>query len=238
VTPYYSDGSVTIYHGDMLEVTGSVFGLAENRPSILVTDPPYTAAGGSTNGRSGEADDQFFRFWLAAVAERLRFAMRPDSLGFVFADWRTINLVAGAFREPGSRMRGGVWSCKQALVWDRDGIGMGAPFRNSFEMIAVVAAPEGRWDHLPRNIPTVIRHRWPYGVSEYHGAQKPVELCEQLVRWADPASGHPIVLDPFMGSGTTLVAAKNLGRKSIGIEIEERYCEIAAQRLSQEVLAL
>lgn len=67
-----------------------------------------------------------------------------------------------------------------------------------------------------------------------HPAQKPMELMLWCVAMAPPGT----ILDPFMGSGTTLAAAKELGRKSIGIEIEERYCEIAAQRCSQEVLGL
>lgn len=234
--PYYQDAACTIYHGDCLDVLPHL-GV---QPSVLVTDPPYTAAGGSTNGRSGDADTQFFAFWLKSVAASIRKAMQPETRGFVFADWRTINLIAAAFREPGEHVKANLWECKQALVWDREGIGMGAPFRNSFEMIAVVAGPDGRFDHLPKNIPTVIRHRWPYGASKFHGAEKPVDLVARLLGWANPPNvlPHRIVLDPFIGSGTTLVAAKQLGMPAIGIELEERNCEIAAKRLAQGALPL
>ena len=68
-----------------------------------------------------------------------------------------------------------------------------------------------------------------------HPTGKPLEFMHTLIERFSPQDG--IVLDPFMGSGTTLRAAKDLGRKAIGIEIEERYCEIAAKRLSQEVLS-
>jgi len=87
--------------------------------------------------------------------------------------------------------------------------------------------PQLQWGNVWRFDPPRSRH---------HPAEKPVGLIGQIV--AVSSRSGDAVLDPFMGSGTTLVAAKNLGRKAIGIEIEERYCEIAAQRCSQEVLAI
>lgn len=233
--PYYSDDLVTIYHGDALEALDG--GLGFPPPSVLVTDPDFVAAGGSSNGRTSAHSSQYFLFWLKAAAERIRAAMDPAARGFVFSDWRTVGLVRDAFTEPGTRVTAGAWSCKQALAWDRDGIGMGAPFRNSYEMIAVVAGPKASWSHMPRNIPTLVRYPWPYGQSKYHGAEKPVGLVRRLCKWAAP-TGEERVLDPFMGSGTTLVAAKELGLHAVGIELEEHHCETAAERLHQSVLDL
>ncbi len=81
-----------------------------------------------------------------------------------------------------------------------------------------------------------VTARFAKDVFTGHPAQKPAALVRQLL--LDLAPRADTILDPFMGSGTTLRAAKDLGRKAIGIEIEERYCEIAAKRMAQEVLAL
>ncbi len=91
----------------------------------------------------------------------------------------------------------------------------------------------GYTDDGLRLIRSVIRCRNTHKQAE-HPTQKPLELLRVLVEYSCPTDG--LVIDPFMGSGTTLIAAKQLGRRAIGIEIEEKYCEIAAKRLSQEVL--
>lgn len=110
-------------------------------------------------------------------------------------------------------------SARCFLVWDK---------RNA---VPTMADCELAWSNLDK--PTK-RFSWGVGVHSYgHPTEKPLELF----KWCIEQAGTPnSILDPFMGSGTTLRAAKDLGRKCIGIEIEERYCEIAARRLAQEVL--
>jgi site-specific DNA-methyltransferase (adenine-specific) len=90
-------------------------------------------------------------------------------------------------------------------------------------------------DGGPRLMLSVIEARSEHGRAE-HPTQKPLGIVAPLVAYSCPPEGT--VLDPFAGSGTTLVAAKNLGRLAIGVEVDERYCEIAAQRLAQGVLPL
>ena len=107
------------------------------------------------------------------------------------------------------------------LAWDK---------QNAVKTMADV---EFAWTNLDR---PAKRFSWPVGVHAWgHPTEKPLEL----IKWTiEESRTTGTILDPFMGSGTTLRAAKDLGRKAIGIEIEEKYCEIAAKRLAQEVLGL
>lgn len=228
--PYASGRGWTLYAGDCLEVMAE---LPSEHFCGFVMDPPFTAAGGSTNGRSEghEADTQFFRHWLRDVYAAVRAVCAPDGCGFTFCDWQTIGVVKSAM-SAGTRgtQTAPVWQVSQALVWDRESMGLGSPFRNSWEMVAFARGP--KWQSaLPKNIHNLLRERWPYGAHENHGAEKPTALVKRLVEWATLHNPDGVLLDPFTGSGTVGVAALQAGRRVVLIEQDAGCLEVAARRL-------
>jgi len=189
---------------------------------LVLTDPPYGISLENHGRNDGKRRD---RDWSVVGDE-------STDLGQSVIDWcfeRRLPLVA--FASP-RRPWGGEW--RSLLVWHKPGVGVGGDpalcWMADWELIQVA-------NNGPLSGPKesgVLR--WPVSSASFadHPCQKPVGLCRKLI---DKHSGR-VVLDPFMGSGTTLRAAKDLGRKAIGIEIEERYCEIAAKRLAHAVLPL
>ena len=120
------------------------------------------------------------------------------------------------------------------LVWDKREPGLnGGPWRYTHESIFVRGAG---WVRVSASSFSILS--FPSGNGSWEKRQhvhaKPVRLMETLISAAPPG----VIADPFAGSGSTLVAARNLGRHAIGVELEERYCEIIAQRLSQGALDL
>jgi DNA modification methylase len=181
------------------------------RADVVITDPPYglRPINGTGYGRS-----------------RTRIAGDEDTnlTDWLLSAWDGPAIVFGLWQKPPEAR-----TPVRQLVWEKTRLGLSGsplPWRNSHEVAWVYG--EG-WRAKDRG--TVWRTSHDHGAQ--HPTQKPVELMQWLVEASLP---EWVVLDPFMGSGTTLVAAKNLGRRAIGIEIEERYCEIAARRLSQGVL--
>jgi site-specific DNA-methyltransferase (adenine-specific) len=176
---------------------------------VLVTDPPYGVA------YSSGWDNQFRD---VTIANDATVEVRDETL----AAWGDkAALVFGSWKMPRPA------AVRAVLTWDKGTVGMGAldlPWFPCTEEIYVL----GRGWQGSRTS-AVMRH---VGRNRDHPTEKPVALMLQLVAKCPPGT----VADPFAGSGSTLVAAKQLGRRAIGVELEERYCEIAARRLSQGVL--
>jgi hypothetical protein len=123
----------------------------------------------------------------------------------------------------------------RSLVWDKCHFGMGHQWRKQHELVIVGRSSESKWTGA-RNLPDILKARTVPSGDRLHPVDKPSDLLRQIL---EPLTSEgDMVLDPFMGGGSTLMAAQRSGRRAIGIEIEERYCEIAAKRLSQEVLPL
>ena len=225
MTPYYDEDGITIYHGDCLEVLPTL-------PSadLVVTDPPYiigAMSAGSLGSKSGTwADMMNSATWFAAWYRAAR--VRPDGALWTFCNWRSLPVVQRAAYDA-------ELAITSVLVWDKQWIGPGGPngLRPSYELVALICGAD--FSIPDRGIPDIKRCQVGSYKATGHPAEKPVEL----VQWIIETSARPIgslVVDPFLGSGTTAIAAKKSGMRFVGIEADERYCEMAAKRLAQGVL--
>jgi DNA modification methylase len=221
MTPYYSDDLVTLYHGDCREVTAWL------EADVLVTDPPYGRGWKQGGGLKSRGRNSTSRA-RPSIANDSDTVARDEALALwqglaaVFGDL-TLPPPAGvqittAYRKPvDAGTRGAVAGFRRDLeaVYLLGGWPAGIGGRTSILKTAArcVGSPEG----------LAARYGHPHA--------KPLDVLFELI---DLAPG--VIADPFAGSGSTLVAAKCSGRRAIGVELEERYCEIAAKRLSQDTL--
>lgn len=209
--PYYEHNGITIYHGDCKEILPLIV-----RADLVLTDPPY--------GLKENAHRVASRTKLAETTDYGDFSWdsEPASEEEIAA---TLAAAPKAIIWGGNYF--GLQPSRGWLVWDKLNSGN-------------FADCELAWTNLKTSV-RLFRFMWngmlrdgeARGEKRVHPAQKPVELMTWCLSFVPEAR---LVLDPFMGSGTTLVAAKNLGLRAIGIDTEEHNCEIAAKRLRQEIL--
>ena len=216
---YYSDDHVAIAHGDCLELLPRL----EGRADVLVTDPPYGIGwkrgvnhARKSGAHSGIANDQDTSVRDAALE------VWGDRPGVVF----------GSFYAPFPA------HIRQVLVWKKPGdagvVGSTTGYRRDAEPVFLTGTWPLRSVERSSVLPAGAGGIAATAAATGHPHTKPLALMRSLIE----AAPDGVVLDPFAGSGSTLVAAKELGRKAIGIELEEKYCTIAAERCSQEVLDL
>ena len=241
MTPYYEDDACTIYHGDCLDI---IDGLADP-VDLWFTSPPYnmgTTTGGGMHGDSLAAKS------LSGGYESYSDDMPQDE----YDEWQKLAVRSMWAKTSGDgaiayqhkpRVQAGRLILptdygprdylRQIITWDKEfGMNYSASFfLPTSEWIVLWAKPAWRLrDKSASQIGNVWRT--PPETRGNHPAPFPIGLPTRMI----DATTAALICDPFMGSGTTLRAAKDLGRKAIGIEMDEKYCEMAAKRLVQEVL--
>lgn len=231
MTPYFEDeaSGVTIYHGDAMEVLPT---LPRGSIHAVITDPPYVigavSAGNMASKSGGWADMMNSALWFTTWYRMVDRLLATSGCFWTFLNWRTVPVVLRAALDAGLPVT-------SMAVWDKQWIGPGGSqgLRPSYELVALLARPD--FAVVDRGVADVLQCQVGSYKEHGHPAEKPERLVRRLIGLSSVPPGGT-VLDPFLGSGTTAVAAKAEGVRCIGIEAEERWCEMAARRLAQGVL--
>lgn len=243
-TPYYQEEGITIYHGDCREILPD---LEAGSIRLLWTDPPY--GHGNNCGDLNESLSKSRGSVATPIANDTPEEFRQVMDGMLTEAVRVLSddccccccCCGGGGPRPtfawvANRMDGQGLSFFHSVIWDKINPGLGWRYRRQHEMVMVAHKKGGKlsWVDSGRAVGNVIKQSAP--ANRVHPNEKPLEIPSLFISLH--TNPEDTILDPFMGSGTTLRAAKDLGRKAIGIELEEKYCAIAVERLRQEVLAL
>lgn len=242
-------GENCIMCGDARDTDAIADLFAGQTASLVLTDPPYNVrVQGHVGGRgktkhsefafaSGEMSDEEFTSFLRDSVKVMQRHSDDGSLLYVFMDWRHIEILLSAGRDRGLIL-------KNICIWNKTTPGQGSFYRSAHELVAVFSKPGkpatnnvqlGRFGRNRSNV-------WTYpGVNTFqtgkgddlalHPTVKPVAMISEAIK--DASRRGEIVFDPFLGSGTTLLAADKVGRRCYGVEYEPGYVDIAIRRWQQ-----
>jgi DNA modification methylase len=203
------------------------------RAALVATDPPFAVTGSATGSddMSGiNIMQPFFRMWLSLAVK-----LMPDFAHvYICCDWRTYPMVDGAAHQVGLYP-------KNCIVWFKGGGGLGSMYQNTHEFIwfGTKQPPKRvKFNKTGQRLVVGDSNLWQYTPPTYasgehrveHTANKPLEMFERIIK--NSSDGGMVVYDPFLGSGTTMVAAERLSRFCRGIEIEPKYVSVSLQRLA------
>lgn len=234
--PYYQDEHTTIYQGDSLQIIPELTDIG-----AVITDPPYSSGGAHRSDRTqstvtkyvntgtqayrpefaGDSRDQrSFLAWCSLWMAACYNVALPGAPIVAFIDWRQLPILTDG-------LQAGGWVWRGVAVWDK---GFGRPRPGGFSNSVEFAAWGSKGPLEQRDVyPPGIFHSTP-PKDRQHITQKPEAVMGWLMSIVPPGS---TILDPFMGSGTTLKAAKEHGHRAIGIEVDGAFCEIAAKRCAE-----
>lgn len=203
-----------IFHGEAFE-TLKTFESAS--VDLVVTDPPYLVNYRDREGRKVRNDDNAAA--VLGVFPELYRVLKKDSYAVVFCGWSAIDQFSRAWTEAGFAVGG-------HLVWAKDYVSNAKHVQYRHESAWLLT--KGRPERNGKALPDLMQ--WTYSGNRHHPTEKAVEVIGPLVRaFSKPGDK---VLDPFLGSGTTAVAAALAGRVGIGIELEAKYCDLARARVA------
>lgn len=215
-----------IIHGDALAELAK---LEPGSVGAIITDPPYASTSDASSAVTGKThapiprETQFFEAWLREMLAAWARVLRPDGAAWLTLDWR------GAMCLDAVCSRLGLLPVEVG-VWDKGGLGQGYTLRRTYECFCVVRMPQ--FKRIRTDEPDVWRVFWPAGLKTHHAAEKPVALLDRALALVSRPGA--LILDPFMGSGSTGVAALRTGRRFVGIERDDGYCRVARERLAAE----
>ena len=237
--PYYKRNGIEIYCGDCLTILPQLKNI-----DALITDPPYSSGGQFRGDRiqkpsakyvqtesmktcriefSGDNRDQrAFLLWATMWMQKVFDISNPGSIALVFTDWRQLPTITDAIQCGG-------WIWRNIVTWWKPGIRMQkGRFSSSAEYI--IYASKGIPIEGQRSPQNVLSYKPVNGVNKFHIAEKPVNLIENII---GVTHKDAIILDPFMGSGTTGIACIKQRRKFVGIEKDEHHLNNAIKRIKQ-----
>lgn len=217
--------------GDAFDVAVMEALLQGERVALVFTDPPYAIYGSSTGVSADVADVKMVIPFFREVGRVIRQSARRFAHVYICCDWRSYPVLWQAVREAGLTV-------KNMIVWDKGSSGLGGMYANTHELIlfavnhrqATTIAGAKR-DRGQRQVHDTNVWRISREYKKLHNAQKPLELVERALR--NSSDEGEVVLDPFLGSGTTLAACERMGRLGRGVEIEPRFAAVALERLAR-----